>query len=152
MALNEGDVAPDFELKGVDGKSHSLKEFRGKRIVLYFYPKDDTPGCTIEAKGFTAHDEEIKKLNAVVLGISADDYDSHCRFKDKYGLSVLILSDQGSKTIREYGAYGNRGVFGMGTIRSTFIIGGDGKILKIYRKVQAEGHAEAIVNLLKSMN
>ena len=149
MVLNEGERAPDFKLKGVDGKEHSLKDFRGKTVVLYFYPKDDTPGCTIEARDFTARRTDMEKLGAVVLGVSADDYDSHCRFRDKYSLNVLMLSDPESKTIKEYGAYGDRGVFGVGTIRSTFVIDGTGKISKIYRKVRADGHAEAVVGLLK---
>ncbi len=151
MALNEGDAAPDFALGGVDGKKHSLREFRGKKVVLYFYPRDDTPGCTIEAKGFTAHNSEIKRLGAVVLGVNADDYDSHCKFRDKHNLSFLLLTDPESKTIKEYGAYGDKGIFGMGIIRSTFVIDEKGKIIKIYRRVQADGHAEAIVSLLKDL-
>lgn len=150
--LNEGDSAPDFKLKGVDGKEHSLVEFRGKSIVLYFYPKDDTPGCTVEAKEFTKHMGKIEKLGAVVLGISSDDYDSHCKFKDKHGLSVLLLSDPESEVIKKYDAYGSRGIFGMGTIRSTFIIGKDGRISKIYRKVQPLGHAEAVMKALKEFS
>ncbi len=145
----EGEKAPGFKLMGVDGKEHTLNEFKGKALVLYFYPKDDTPGCTIEANDFTKHLAEIRKLGAEVVGISKDDHDSHCKFRDKYGLKVLILSDPTSETIKAYDSYGDRGIFGWGTIRNTFIIDKTGKIIKIYKKVSAAGHAEEVVSYLK---
>lgn len=148
MAM-EGEKAPGFKLMGVDGKEHTLNEFKGKALVLYFYPKDDTPGCTIEANDFTKHLAEIRKLGAEVVGISKDDHDSHCKFRDKYGLKVLILSDPTSETIKAYDSYGDRGIFGWGTIRNTFIIDKTGKIIKIYKKVSAAGHAEEVVSYLK---
>ena len=134
--LKEGDAAPDFELDGSDGAKHRLKDYRGKYLVLYFYPKDNTPGCTIEANEFNKKLEEIRKLNAEVIGVSKDDLKSHGKFMDKYGLKFLLLSDTDSKTIKDYGAYGDRGIFGMGTLRNTYIIGKDGKIAKIYEKVK----------------
>ena len=150
--IKEGVRAPEFELKGDDGKAHTLKEFKGKTLVLYFYPKDDTPGCTIEARDFTALLPKIKRLGAEVVGISRDDYDSHCDFRDKYALKVLLLSDPSNKTIKAYGAYGDKGVFGKGTIRKTFIINGSGKVIKDYGKVSALGHAKAVLEFLKENN
>ncbi len=151
MTLKEGDKAPDFKLGGDDGKAHALGEFKGKYLVLYFYPRDDTPGCTIEAKGFTERIGEIKKLGADVVGISDDQYESHCRFRDKYGLKVLLLSDPMHKTIEAYGAWGNRGVFGVGTIRTTFVLGKDARILKIFEKVRPDGHPQEIIDFLKTI-
>ncbi len=148
--LKEGDAAPDFELDGSDGAKHRLKDYRGKYLVLYFYPKDNTPGCTIEANEFNKKLEEIRKLNAEVIGVSKDDLKSHGKFMDKYGLKFLLLSDTDSKTIKDYGAYGDRGIFGMGTLRNTYIIGKDGKIAKIYEKVKPKGHASEVIEFLKS--
>ncbi len=148
--LSEGTMAPDFRLNGDDGKEHTLKEFKGKTLVLYFYPKDDTPGCTIEAKEFTAKGNDIRKLGAVVVGVSSDGYESHCEFRDKYGLKVLLISDPSNKMIKEYGAYGDKGVFGMGTIRTTYVIDKIGKIVKSYKRVNALGHADSVVEFLKS--
>ncbi len=149
--LTEGKKAPEFLLAGSDGKTHSLKEFAGKSLVLYFYPKDDTPGCTIEAKSFSKSMAPIKKAGAMVVGISADDVDSHCRFSSKYGLGFLLLSDPERKAIEEYGAYGDRGIFGKGILRKTFIIGKDGEILKIYNKVRPLGHGSEVLEFLKGM-
>ena len=148
-AITEGSKAPDFTLRGVDGKTHSLGDFKGQTVVVYFYPKDDTPGCTIEAKDFTKLLPQFKKLGVEVVGISKDDYDSHCRFQDKYKLKVLLLSDPDSKTIKAYDSYGDRGVFGIGTLRKTYIVGKSGKIIKDFGKVNALGHAEAVLNFLK---
>ncbi len=146
--IKEGEKAPGFRLKGVDGKIHTLSEFRGKRLVLYFYPKDDTPGCTIEAKDFTKYLPAIKKAGAEVVGISKDGYESHCDFRDKYMLKVLLLSDPSNKTIKAYDAYGNRGIFGMGTLRKTCIIDEKGKLMKDFGKVNALGHAKKVLEFL----
>lgn len=148
---NEGDKAPDFLLEGSDGAKHSLKDFAGKYLVLYFYPKDNTPGCTIEANGFNKRLDEIKKLNAEVVGISKDDLKSHDRFKDKFGLKFLLLSDPSSGIMKDYGAYGDRGIFGFGTIRNTYIIGKDSKIVKVFEKVKPKGHSEEVIEFLKSV-
>ncbi len=141
--------APDFELEGSDGKKHALREFKGKFLVLYFYPKDDTPGCTTEACGFRDTIGEIRKAGAEVVGISSDGTASHGKFRDKYKLNFLLLSDPGSKTIKEYGSYGDRGIFGMGTLRKTFIIDGSGKVVKIFEKVKPEHHNEEVLEFLK---
>ena len=147
--VKEGEKAIDFSLEGSDGKVHSLSEFKGKYLVLYFYPKDNTPGCTIEANEFNKKIEEIRKLGAEVVGISKDSLESHSKFKDKYSLQFLLLSDPESKVIKAYGAYGNRGVFGYGTLRNTYIIGPDGKVAKVFSKVSPKGHADEVIEFLK---
>ena len=148
--LKEGDIAPEFELEGTDGKQHALKDFRGKYLVLYFYPKDDTPGCTIEARGLNVRLDEIRNTGAEVVGVSKDDLDSHGRFCSKYGLNFLLLSDPSNNMIKSYGAYGDRGLFGWGTLRKTYIIGRDGKIVKVYTKVKPVGHEKEILEFLSS--
>ncbi|MGC8622560.1 MAG: peroxiredoxin [Candidatus Micrarchaeia archaeon] len=148
--VKEGEKAIDFELEGSDGKKHSLSEFKGKFLVLYFYPKDNTPGCTIEANEFNNKLEEIRKLGAEVIGVSKDSIDSHCKFRDKHNLKFLLLSDPDSSVIKKYGAYGNRGIFGEGTLRNTCVIGKDGRIIKVFEKVSPKGHAEEVIKLLKA--
>ncbi|MEM4099799.1 MAG: peroxiredoxin, partial [Candidatus Micrarchaeaceae archaeon] len=143
--------AIDFELDGSDGRKHSLDEFKGKYLVLYFYPKDNTPGCTIEANEFNKKLDTIRKLGGEVVGISKDDLSSHGKFKDKYGLNFLLLSDPDSKVIKAYGAYGNRGIFGYGTLRNTYIIDGKGQIAKIFEKVSPKGHADEVIEFLESV-
>lgn len=150
MSVN--DKAPDFELQGSDGKPHSVKEFGGKYLVLYFYPKDDTPGCTVEARGFNAKLEEVRSHGAEIVGVSSDSFDSHCRFRDKYKLHFLLLSDPDSGVIKSYDAYGNRGLFGFGTLRKTYIIGRNGRIAKIFDKVSPAGHEKEILDFLESKN
>ncbi|MCL5093191.1 MAG: peroxiredoxin [Candidatus Marsarchaeota archaeon] len=147
--LSEGDMAPGFKLPGSDGKEHSLSELSGKYVILYFYPKDNTPGCTIEANNFNKRLDEIRGLNAEVIGVSKDDYKSHEKFINKYGLKFLLLSDTESKTIKDYGAYGDRGIFGVGTLRNTYLIGKGGKIIKIFEKVNPKGHADEIISAIK---
>ena len=143
--------APDFTLEGSDGRMHSLNEFLGKYLVLYFYPRDDTPGCTIEAKGFSSKIDEIRKLGADVVGISKDDSLSHASFCSKYGLKILLLSDSSSEVIKSYGAYGSRGIFGAGTLRKTFIIDKEGKIAKVFEKVNPNGHENEIILAIKEL-
>ncbi|MEM3227680.1 MAG: peroxiredoxin [Candidatus Micrarchaeaceae archaeon] len=148
--VKEGDKALEFELEGSDGKKHTLGEFKGRYVVLYFYPKDNTPGCTIEAKEFNNRLDEIRSLGAEVVGISKDSLASHGKFRDNYNLRFLLLSDPESNTIKAYGAYGNRGIFGMGTLRNTYIIGKDGRLIKIFEKVSPKGHAEEVIAFLRS--
>jgi peroxiredoxin Q/BCP len=147
--LSEGSKAPDFKLMGSDGKEHSLGEFKGKSVVLYFYPKDDTPGCTIEAKEFNKSMGDMKKKGAVVIGVSKDDLASHEKFKKKYGLEFLLLSDPDFKVIKLYESYGDKGIFGMGTLRKTFIIDENGTISKIFNKVSPLGHSGEVLSCLK---
>jgi len=147
--IKEGDPAPKFSLQGNDGKVYSIDEFKGKYVVVYFYPKDDTPGCTAEACSFRDLNDEIRKLGAEVIGISKDPIDSHNKFRSKYSLNFLLLSDPKSKTIKEFGAYGNRGVFGMGTLRKTYIIDKKGKIAKIFENIKPEEHAQKALEYLR---
>ncbi len=148
--LKEGSKAPDFSLKGSDGKKHSLKDFRGRYLVMYFYPRDNTPGCTIEARNFNKSLQDIRKLNAEVVGVSNDDLKSHDKFKSKLDLEFALLSDTSNKTIKDYDSYGNRGIFGVGTIRNTVIIDPKGNVAKIFRKVKPEGHAKEVIEFLNS--
>ena len=143
-------AAPDFMLDGSDGKKHTLKEFAGKYLVLYFYPKDDTPGCTAEACGFRDMAGEIRKLGAEIVGISKDPIESHDKFGKKYQLNFLLLSDPESTAIRAYDAFGSRGIFGKGTLRKTFIIDKAGKIANVYDNVKPEGHASEILEFLRN--
>lgn len=146
--LTEGSKAPDFSLNGSDGKMHSLSEFKGRMVVLYFYPKDDTPGCTIEAKEFNSSLNAMESKNAIVIGVSKDDLGSHDKFKKKYSLNFLLLSDPSSDVIKSYDAYGNKGIFGMGTLRKTFLISEDGTIKKIFDKVSPLGHGKQVLSCI----
>jgi peroxiredoxin Q/BCP len=154
MAVAEGKKAPAFKLADASGKQVSLDDFAGKTVVLYFYPKDDTPGCTKEACGFRDHWSEIKKLGAVVLGVSADGAESHQKFIAKYKLPFPLLSDPDRKTMEKYGAYGEKVMYGKktkGVIRSTVVIGPDGVVQKHWKKVpKAETHPEAVLEFLKT--
>jgi peroxiredoxin Q/BCP len=151
VAIREGAKAPDFSLRGSDGKMHTLAEFKGKNVVLYFYPKDDTPGCTIEAKGFNKAVETLSKIDTIIVGISKDDLDSHKKFCSKHSLRFLLLSDPDSKVIKLYEAYGDKGIFGMGTLRKTYIIDRNGNIAKIFAKVRPLEHTKEVVSAIASM-
>lgn len=146
----EREKAPDFNLEGSDGKKHSLKEFRGRYLVLYFYPRDDTPGCTTEACSFRDSISMIRKKGAEVVGISKDSLDSHAKFRGKYKLNFLLLSDPESKAIKAYGAYGSRGIFGVGTLRKTFVIDAKGNIAKVYDRVSPKGHGDEVLEFIGS--
>ncbi len=142
--LREGDQAPDFKAKGDDGHVYALEKMKGEYIVLYFYPKDDTPGCTVEAQGFRDETLKFKKKKVAVLGVSLDDADSHRAFRDKYKLNFPLLVD-GAKIAEAYRVPTTGGY----AARQTFIIGRDGKLLKIFREVKPKGHAAEILTLLK---
>ncbi len=149
--------APDFCLPGIDEegneKEFCLKDFRGKKVVLYFYPKDDTPGCTKEACGFQENLNPIKALGVEVIGVSPDSISSHKKFKEKYGLKFILLSDPDKKVAEAYGAYGEKKMYGKitkGIIRSTFIINENGEIEKAWRNVKVDGHVQAVIDYLKS--
>ena len=152
--LREGMKAPDFSLPASNGKNVSLKDFRGKqKVVLYFYPKDDTPGCTVEACGFRDKIKAIESEDAVVLGVSPDDAQSHNKFIEKFKLPFLLLADEKKETCKAYGVWVKKSMYGkeyMGVQRSTFIIGKDGKFEKIYDKVKPEGHNDEVLEFLKA--
>lgn len=146
-----GQAAPDFCLMGDDEREHRLTDYRGKTVILYFYPKDATPGCTTEACDFRDQHGSLAGRGAVVIGVSPDSVASHKKFKDRQGLPFLLLSDPGAKLAAAYGAYGEKVLYGkksLGIIRSTFVIGPDGRILQAYPKVQVKGHVQAVLQAL----
>jgi peroxiredoxin Q/BCP len=151
--LKEGSLAPEFTLPSSTGKDVSLRGLRGKNVVLYFYPKDDTSGCTREACSFRDNLPSFQKLDAVVLGVSKDPMDSHQSFIKKYGLNFTLLSDEDLKVHHLYDTWKEKNTYGkkyMGTERSTFVIGADGKIKKIFRKVNVDGHEKQVLEALAS--
>lgn len=146
-----GKLAPDFTLMGSDGKEHKLSDFRGKKIILYFYPKDNTPGCTTEACDFRDNISPITDLNAIVIGISKDNLASHNRFIDKFNLPFLLLSDEDKAVCGLYDVIKEKNMYGkkvLGIERSTFIIDEEGILIKEYRKVKVKGHVEEILKEL----
>ncbi|MGD1930206.1 MAG: thioredoxin-dependent thiol peroxidase [Leptolyngbyaceae cyanobacterium] len=148
MVLTAGDAAPPFELPDADGQSVQLADFQGKWVVLYFYPRDNTPGCTKEACGFRDAYAEYQNSDVVVLGVSTDDAKSHTKFATKYELPFPLLVDEGGAIAEQYGSYGLKKFMGkeyMGITRSTFIIAPDGKLAKVYRKVKPEPHAQEVL-------
>jgi len=153
MAIQEGKAAPAFTLTDAQGKKVSLDDFKGKDVILYFYPRDDTPGCTKEACGFRDFWKDIGKLGATVLGVSADGAESHKKFISKYKLPFPLLSDPDRKVMEKYGAYGEKMMYGkktVGVIRSTVWIGPDGKVKKHWAKVaNAEAHPEQVLKALR---
>ena len=152
--LKEGDKAPDFTLPASNGKTLSLKDFKGKNVVLYFYPKDDTPGCTVEACGFRDSIKKVESQDAVVLGVSPDDEKSHEKFIKKFNLPFLLLSDTQKKMSENYGVWVEKSMYGkkyMGVARTTFVIDKEGRIAKVFEKVKPEGHDEEVLGILKSI-
>lgn len=153
MAIAEGKMAPAFTLDDASGNRVSLKDFRGRNVIIYFYPRDDTPGCTKEARGFGALWKEIQQQNAVVLGISADSVASHKGFSDKYKLPFTLLSDPDKKVMTKYGAFGEKMMYGrktVGVIRSTVWVGPDGKVRKHWAKVaNAAEHPAKVLKVLQ---
>lgn len=154
MTLSVGDPAPDFSLPDATGKTYSLADLKGQRVVLYFYPRDNTPGCTKEACGFRDRYTDYQGKEAVVLGVSTDDAKSHTKFIDKFSLPFPLLVDQGGEVASRFGVYGLKKFMGkeyMGITRSTFIIGPDGNLEKIYLKVKAETHADEVLADLETL-
>jgi len=153
MPVTEGKAAPAWKLAGPGGKPISLADYAGKHVILYFYPKDDTPGCTKEACGFRDSWKEIQKLGAVVLGVSADSEASHAKFAAKYRLPFPLLSDPDRKVMTKYGAYGEKAMYGkktVGVIRSTVWIGPDGKVRKHWARVaDAAAHPDQVLEALR---
>lgn len=151
--LIEGAPAPDFQLAGPSGPI-TLADFKGKPLVLYFYPKDDTPGCTREAQDFTALASEFAKAGAAVVGVSKDTVAKHAKFTAKYDLGIPLGSDPEGEVIERYGSWVEKSLYGrqyMGIDRSTFLIGGDGKVARIWRKVKVPGHAEAVLKAVRDL-
>lgn len=152
--LKEGDKAPAFKLPSVEGGDVSLKDFAGKTVVLYFYPKDDTPGCTREACAFRDSQAALKKAGAVVLGVSPDSVESHQKFRAKYRLNFPLLADADKSVAKKYGAFGEKVMYGKkvtGMIRSTFVIGGDGVVRKVFPRVKVDGHADKVLEVVSSL-
>ena len=152
ITLEVGDPAPAFELKDQDGNTHRLSDYEGKTVVLYFYPKDDTPGCTVEACSFRDNHQDLLDAGAVVLGVSADDEDSHTKFREKFDLPFPLLADTDTTVSQAYGVWGEKNMYGrkfMGINRATFMIGPDGKLTKIWKRVTPEGHGEDVLNSIR---
>jgi len=149
--LKAGDKAPDFTLIADSGEEISLKDYRGKKVILYFYPKDMTSGCTLEACDFRDNITKFEKKNAVVIGVSPDGTKSHVKFKDKYELPFTLLSDESKKMLEDYGVWQEKSMYGrkyMGVVRTTFVIDEKGKIEKVFEKVKVDGHIEDILENL----
>ncbi len=154
MALDIGDKAPDFTLATDTGEPASLKALKGQNVVLYFYPRDDTPGCTKEAINFSAAKTKFTKTNTVVVGVSKDSVAAHGKFRTKHDLKVELGSDPDGATIEAYGAWVEKSMYGkkyMGIDRSTILIDSKGKIAQIWRKVKVEGHVEAVLEAVKAL-
>lgn len=152
--LKVGTKAPDFTVEDDQGQKVSLKDFKGKKVVLYFYPKDNTPGCTTESCNFRDEYSKIKKAGAVILGVSKDSVASHQKFKEKYNLPFPLLSDPDLTILEPYGAWGDKKMYGKtykGIIRSTYVIDEKGKIAAVFPKVNVKTHADEILKVLKEM-
>ena len=150
--LQTGEPAPDFTLTDPAGRSVSLADLAGKDVILYFYPKDFTPGCTDEACSFRDHESDLAKAHAVVLGVSTDPVEKHEQFQEKYHLNFPLLSDQTADVAKMYGVWKEKNLYGRrtwGIARTTYLIGADGQIKKIYKKVDTKRHAEQILEDLK---
>jgi peroxiredoxin Q/BCP len=151
--IEEGQKAPAFRLASSGGGKVALKDLKGRTVVLYFYPKDGTPGCTREACEFRDSQEAIKRAGALVFGVSGDNLESHERFKEKYELNFPLLSDPDHRVASKYGACGEKVLYGRkfkGIIRSTFIIDGHGVVQKVFPRVKVDGHAEKVLEVVKA--
>ncbi len=151
MLLSEKSIAPDFELADETGKFHKLSNYRGKYVLLYFYPKDDTPGCTTEACSFRDAYADYTKAGVVIFGVSGDSVKSHLKFKEKYHLPFNLLSDEEHKVLEAYGVWGLKKMMGreyMGIFRTTYLIAPDGTIKKVFENVKPEGHSQEVLAAL----
>lgn len=152
--IEEGKRAPAFTLTADDGSKVRLSEQKGSPVVLYFYPKDDTPGCTREACAFRDAEKKLTKLGAKVFGVSPDDVASHEKFRDKYNLNFPLLADPGHKVADKYGAWREKNMYGkksMGIQRSTYVIDADGKVAKLWKRVKVDGHDEQVLKVLQEL-
>ena len=149
----EGKKAPDFKLKNQNGETISLSDYKGKNVVLYFYPKDNTSGCTAEACAFRDDFPKFEKIDAVILGVSPDSVESHKKFEQKYNLNFNMLSDEKKEVVQKYGVWKEKNMYGrkyMGVERTTYIIDTEGKIKKIFRKVKVNGHNKEVFEAINS--
>ena len=155
MAMPDvGDKAPAFSLEDQSGKTVKLTDFKGKTVVLYFYPKDDTPGCTREACAFRDEHSALKKAGAVVLGVSPDSGPSHAKFAGKYNLPFPLLADTDHAISEKYGAWGEKSLYGrkfMGITRSTFLIDASGKVARVWPKVKVDGHVDQVLEAIREI-
>jgi thioredoxin-dependent peroxiredoxin len=154
MTLEINDTAPNFTLPANNNQTISLADYRGSYVVLFFYPKDDTSGCTAEALAFSEYKDTFKELNCHILGLSKDSVKSHDKFVEKYTLTIPLLSDEATTTLQAYGAWVEKSMYGkkyMGADRSTFIIDTEGKLLEIYRNVKVPLHAETVLKRLREL-
>jgi len=154
MALEEGDKAPAFNLPADDGNKIKLSDFKGKKVVLYFYPKDDTPGCTKEAISFTESLAKFKRAGTMVIGASKDTVEKHAKFRDKHALKIPLVSDEDGSLCKNYGVWTKKMNYGksyMGIERSTFLIDEKGKVAKAWRKVRVAGHVEDVLAATKAL-
>ncbi|GMU53743.1 MAG: peroxiredoxin [Candidatus Xenobia bacterium] len=152
--IEEGATAPEFTLVSDQGQKVSLEVLRGQPVVLYFYPADDTPGCTKEACNFRDRQSDLSRHGAVVLGVSPDDEKSHGRFRDKYGLNFPLLADRDHQVAERYGAWREKNMYGkksMGIQRSTFLIGPDGVVRKVWKRVSVDGHDQQVLEALEAL-
>lgn len=153
--IEEGSKAPAFTLQADDGSKVKLSELKGSPVVLYFYPRDDTPGCTREACAFRDRQDEIQGLGAQVFGISPDTVESHVKFRDKYSLNFPLLADPDHKMADKYGAWREKNMYGkksMGIQRSTYLIDADGKVAKLWKRVKVDGHDQQVIDALNALN
>ncbi len=153
MSVEEGKAAPAFSMESTEGKVVSLKDLKGKKVVLYFYPKDDTPGCTVEACSFRDSFTDFEKAGAVILGVSPDNLKSHDKFREKFSLPFPLLADAEHAVAEKYGIWKEKSMYGkkyMGVERTTFVIDSAGKIAKIFPKVKVEGHHEEVLAAVKA--
>lgn len=153
MKLKEKQLAPDFELPDQNGKIHRLSDFCGQWVLLYFYPKDDTPGCTKEACAIRDSFPDFKKIKVKVFGVSVDSVKSHKKFSEKYNLPFTLLADEKKEIVKKYGVWGKKKFMGReyyGTLRTSFLIDSQGKIAKIYENVKPEFHAGEVLDYLKT--
>ncbi len=154
MKIKEGKLAPDFKAPDQNGEEHKLSDYRGKWVLIYFYPKDDTPGCTKEACSIRDTWPEFRKLNIKVFGVSIQDEKSHKKFQEKYDLPFTLLADPEKKIVKKYGVWAEKSLYGrkyMGTLRNSFLINPEGKILKIYEKVNPVSHVSEVLEDLKKL-
>ena len=154
LKLQEGDKAPEFTALDQDGRKVSLSDFRGKHLVLYFYPRDDTPGCTKEAIDFTRLRSDFTAAGTAVLGVSADTVKAQEAFRNKHQLAVPLISDEQHEMLDAYGAWGEKSLYGrtfMGIIRTTVLIGADGRLARVWRNVRVDGHAEAVLEAARAL-